>query len=269
MSKRPGGMPVLSSDRNPQKQEVEPLNNSSVSRTLSTNRSGLQDIWNAYMLKGTLYSPNDIPLCPTTAVSLPSRLISYDEAKTLHNKEMQRGNKDYHVDAFIHFYIDDQKFDGKRTSIWLYPEKSLEILRHFSGIIAPDFSTYADFPEPLKRWNFFRMNAFGYWVGSLGIAVISNCRWGTEETWSYCFDGNPRNDMVAVGTVASGIRLLRNRPLFENGLYEMVAVLHPHTIIVYGSANYACFDNLRAKGIRIIVYPGRTSEAFAGRKLHE
>ena len=30
----------------------------------------------------------------------------------------------------------------------------------YSGIIAPDFSTYSDFPKPLKLWNIYRMNAF-------------------------------------------------------------------------------------------------------------
>jgi len=245
------------------------LNNSSLSRTICTDRNGLQDVWNAFMLRGAKYSPNDIPLCPTTAAILPTRLISFDDAKTIHKKEMRCGNTDYHVDAFIHFFIDDQKFDGKRSSIWLYPEKALEIIRHFSGIIAPDFSTYADFPEPLKLWNFFRMNAFGYWTGSIGIPTISNSRWGTEETWRYCFDGNPKNSMIAIGTVASGIHLLKNRPLFETGLFKMVDVLHPHTIIVYGSANYSCFDKLREQGIRIVSFPSKTSEAFAGRKTHE
>lgn len=49
----------------------------------------------------------------------------------------------------------------------------------------------------------------------------------------------------------------------------MVEVLHPHTIIVYGSANYACFDKLREQGIHIVSYPSKTNEAFAGRKPHE
>jgi len=220
------------------------------------------------MLEGATFSQNDIPLCPTTADSLPSRLISYDEAKAVHRNEMRRGNTDYHVDAFIHFYIDDQKFDGKQSSIWLYPEKALSVIRHFSGLIAPDFSTYADFPEPLKIWNFYRMCSFGYWIGTLGIPVISNVRWGTEETWRYCFDGNPQNSMLSIGTVASGIRLLKNRPLFEAGLFRMVDLLKPHTLIIYGSADYKCFNILRWKGIRIVPYPSKTSEAFAGRK-HE
>lgn len=245
------------------------MNHPSNSPIMGKNRNGLQDMWNAFMVRGAKFSVNDIPLCPTTATSLPAKLISYDEAKSIHKKEMRRGNGDYHVDAFIHFYIDDQKFDGKRTSIWLYYDNALEIIRHFSGIITPDFSTYADFPEPIKLWNFYRMNAFGYWIGSQKIPVISNARWGTEETWRYCFDGNPSNSMLAIGTVASGIRLLKNRPLFENGLFKMVEKLQPHTIIVYGSDNYPCFDKLRNQEIRVVSYPSKTCEAFARRKQHE
>ncbi len=243
--------------------------NSLNSPIMGNSRNGLQDMWNAFMVKGAKFSANDIPICPTTATSLPTRLISFDEAKAIHKKELQHSNSDYHVDAFVHFYIDDQKFDGKRSSIWLYPEKALMVLHHFSGIIAPDFSTYADFPKPIKYWNFYRMNAFGYWIGSLGIPVISNARWGTEDTWHYCFDGNPHNSVLAVGTIASGIHRLKNRPLFENGLFKMVEKLRPHTIIIYGSANYHCFDELRNQGIHVVSYPSKTSEAFARRKQHE
>ena len=236
---------------------------------ISTKRSGLRDVWNAYMLHGAIFSQNDIPLCPTTASKPPSKLISFTEAKTIHRKEVRAGNIEYHFEAYIHFYEDDQKFDGKKSSIWSYPEKALNIIRHFSGIIAPDFSTYADFPEPLKRWNFFRMNAFGYWIGSLGIPVISNVRWGTKETWKYCFDGNPRHSMIAIGTVASGIHQLKNRQLFEKGCLQMVKILRPHTIITYGSANCACFDNLRNQGINMIAFPSKTNEAFHRRKQYE
>ncbi len=244
------------------------MNNTSVV-TNNSSRSGLQDIWNAFMVEGAKFSVNDIPMCPTTAKETPSKIISFDDAKAIHKKEMRRGNKDYHINSFVHFFIDDQKFDGKRSSIWQYPENALNIICHFAGMIAPDFSTYADFPEPLKKWNYYRMCAFGYWAGKNGIPVISNCRWGTEETWSYCFDGNPANSMLAIGSVASGIRHLENRPLFEDGLFEMVSRLHPHTIIVYGSANYSCFDQLREQGILIISFPSKSSLAFAERSAYE
>ena len=86
---------------------------------IGTSRKGLQDMWNAFMLRGAKFSPNDIPLCPTTATAPPSKLISFDEAKAIHRKELRKGTSNYHVDAYIHFYIDDQKFDGKRSSIRL------------------------------------------------------------------------------------------------------------------------------------------------------
>ena len=62
---------------------------------MGASRNGLRDMWNAFMVKGAKFSPNDIPLCPTTATSLPVRLISYDEAKCIHNRELQKGNTDY------------------------------------------------------------------------------------------------------------------------------------------------------------------------------
>lgn len=233
------------------------------------SRKGLIDVWNAFMLEGAIYSSNDIPLCPTTAKEIPEKLISYSEAKTIHKKRIKQGDNNYHINAFIHFYIDDQKFDGKRNSIWLYPKEALEIIKHFDGIIAPDFSTYADFPEPLKRWNYFRMNTFGYWVGKNGIQVVYNSRWGTEETWKYCFDGAPKHSMIAVGSVASGIKRLENRPLFEKGLYKMVETVHPHTILVYGSAKYPFFDKLRDKHVNIVEYISQTNEAYCKRRGHE
>ena len=113
------------------------------------------------------------------------------------------------------------------------------------------------------------MRLFGWWLGQNGLEVINNVRWGTEETWSYCFEGIPSNSIVAVGTVASGLRRLVNRSLFESGIREMIRVLNPHTIIVYGSAHYAIFEELESRGIQIIVFPSRTDKAFSGRRRNE
>ena len=234
-------------------------------------RPGCIDLWNAFMVEGAQFTlGTDMPICPCTAKDNPENLISYDDAKHLHKTKI-KSDPDYHVNAFVHFYIDDQKFDGPKSSIWSKPFASLEILRHFSGAITPDFSTNADFPDGIKRYNTYRMRAFGFWLGKEGIPIINNVRWGTEETWAYCFDGIPYNSTVAIGTVASGIHLLRNRPLFESGLFKLVELLHPHTIIVYGSANYECFRILTDMGIRILSFPSKTSLAFFSRggEAHE
>ena len=230
-------------------------------------RNGCKDMWNAFMVKGAVFSiPADIPICPCTAVAPPVQLISYDEAKTQYKKEMRDGNLTFTSNAFIHFYIDDQKFDGKQSSIWLYPEKALEIIKHFAGIITPDFSTNADFPDPIKRYNTYRMRAFGYWVSTHAVPVINNIRWGTMETWSYCFDGIPKNSIVSIGTVASGLRDATSRYHFEIGLNKLVEFIDPYCIVIYGSSNYPFIEKLKCQGIDIISFPSKTSEVFARRK---
>ncbi len=221
-------------------------------------RSGCKDIWNAFMCKDAIYSKRDIPYCPTKVTALPKRIITWEEAKTTYKKEYR---KDHHfkISAYVCFYIDDYRFDGIRTSIWFYPKNALRILKHFIGIITPDFSTYQDFPYPIKLYNTYRMRAFGYWIGKNGLEVINNCRWGTEESYQYCYDSIPENSIIAIGTVGGSPRKLLDRDRFEKGFFEMIDRLHPHTIIVYGSAKYSCFDIAKRMGISIIEYPSHTA----------
>lgn len=221
------------------------------------------------MVKGAEYTPgSDIPLCPTTAKTLPAMIITYNEAKAIYKRELRRGNKDFLHMAYVAFYEDDT-FDSK-NGIWFDSSYAYRILSHFAGIITPDFSTNQDFPIPLKEWNTYRMRAFGYWYGTLcNHKVINNVRWGTRETYRYCFDGIPKNSMVAVGTVGGSPRKLMDRERFESGLSRMVDTLSPHTIIVYGSASYPCFEHLKHQGIRIAAYPGRMALSFERSKRHE
>lgn len=229
-------------------------------------RKSIKDVWwRSYMVSGAEFSANDIPFCPTTATGMPVHIITYKEAGELYRKELRRHNKNFISPAYVCFYEDDGDFDSFK-GIWFRSSHAYKILSHFAGIITPDFSLYQDFPTPLKLWNVYRMRAFGYWFGTLcGHDVINNIRWGTPEKYSYCFDGIPENSVVAIGTVGGSPRKLADRERFEGGLKELVRRLHPHTIIVYGSANYPCFKELENQGIKILAYPGRTSRVFAGR----
>lgn len=233
-------------------------------------RSGCKDIWNAFMCNDADFGTNgiDIPYCPNTATSPPTKIITWTKAKEIYRKNIQRKNYDFKYDAFVCWYIDDYKFDGPR-GIWHDCNQTLKILKHFAGAITPDFSTYQDFPDPIKRYNTYRIRVYGIWLGKNGIPVINNVRWGSSETFQYCFEGIPENSIVAIGTVGGSPRKTKDRRRFELGLYEMVKVLKPHTIIVYGSANYPCFEKLKQEGITIIPYPSETSEIYEGRKNNE
>lgn len=214
-----------------------------------SKRKNIKDIWNAFMVEDANFSFSNygIPLCPTTIENdeIPNAIITYREAVNLFNKTI-KNDSDFKCEAFVCFYEDDQNFDGKRKGIWSFPKKTYETLKHFAGIITPDFSTYQDFPFALKLYNTYRMRAFGYWYGmKCGKKVINNVRWGTKETYRFCFDGIPKNSIVSVGTVGGSPFKLQDRKRFEDGLDEMVRLLKPNGIIVYGSANYPCFAKLR------------------------
>ena len=229
-----------------------------------TIRKSCKDIWNGFMVEGAKFSINDIPYCPTTMKYLPREIITWNEAVTIYRKHIANKDIFFHYDAYGCWYTDDYKFDGK-GDIWNRYDYVLKVLKHFTGAITPDFSTYQDFPDPIKRYNTYRMRAYGYWLAKNGIYVINNVRWGTWESYFYCFDGLPKNSILAIGTVGGSPKKLVDRERFELGLQEMVSRLEPQTIIVYGSANYPCFKQLEGIGINIISYPSHTAKAFAKR----
>lgn len=231
-------------------------------------RAGCKDIWNAFMTEGASFGKHDIPYCPTTATDIPKDQVTWEEARELFRKYLAKNEENFFLDVYINWYIDDYKFDSSR-GIWHDYNFALKVIKHFAGVITPDFSTYQDFPYPIKINATYRMRAFGYWLGQQGINVINNVRWGTEESYDYCFEGIPKNSIVSIGTVGGGPRKLIDRERFEVGLYKMIEILHPHTILVYGSANGECFNELRKLGIRIVSYQSRTARIYEGRKRYE
>lgn len=231
-------------------------------------RKGCKDIWNASMCKSAKFTKFDIPECPTIVTTPPMEMLTWVEAKHMH-KKLIRVDNNYYSDAYVCFYIDDYKFDGSRSSIWMFPQNALAILRHYRGIITPDFSLYQDFPYPLKIWNVYRMRAFGYWAGKNGLEVINNVRWGTEETYDYCFEGIPQDSIVSIGTVGGNPSKLKDRRRFEKGLEELIRRLNPHTILVYGSSNYPCFERMRDEGVTILTFNSATAAYFERRRRDE
>ena len=231
-------------------------------------RAECKDVWNAYMCKEAYYDDFNIPFCPTTAITPPNSIITWEKANNIYRKRMQARDKEFFVDAFVCWYIDDYKFDGEK-GIWKNAKYVLRVLSHFAGAITPDFSTYQDFPEPIKIYNTYRMRVLGYWFGKNNIPVINNVRWGTSETYRYCFAGIPKNSMIAIGTCGGSPYKLVDRERFEAGLKELIEVLRPHTIIVYGSANYSCFKKIAKQGIKVISYPSQMSQVFEKEKKNE
>jgi len=229
-------------------------------------RKGCKDIWNAFMVRDAIFD-KDIPYCPTTGET-PESIITWEEAIQIYNKELASKRVNFKRDDYITFNLDDYKFDWGKYDIWMYPSRALKIIRHFGGIITPDFSTYVDMPEPIKYYNTYRMRAFGFWCTKCGVKVINNVRWDYSNKYYYCFCGIPKNSIVLIGTVGSGLKTKENRPIFDEGFFEMIKELSPKIILIYGSANYPCILKAKELGIVIIQYKSRTNISFKGGNNH-
>lgn len=232
-------------------------------------RKGIKDIWwNAFFVKTCVkWALGDIPECPTELIEIPEDLLTWPEAVKLYNKLIKK-NKNFRHNAYVCFFCDDYLFDGPR-GIWNDYHKAIEILKHFAGMISPDFSTYKDFPTPLKVWNTYRMRAFGYWCTTQGINVINNVRW-SSDTMDICFKGIPKNSIVCLGVIASDIRKAINWPEYEYYLKLMVQELQPKIILVYGSARYKFFKELQNQGIVVKSYQtSRNRKKAAAGDCHE
>ena len=227
-------------------------------------RRGVSDIWNSELYIGSEWSALDNPIVYCTAREAPLNIISWREAKRQHQKMLEMDDE-YHVNGFIHCYIDDGKFDGDREGIWKRWKYFYEVSAHYVGIMGIDFSTNADFPEPVKRMQFHKMRAIEHDAIHRGISVIPNVRWGTRETWDYCFDALPSNSMLSIGVVGSGLKNIENRSMFDAGFRELVKRKRPSTLVVVGSAEYPVFDEAKSAGIAVVQFDGPTCSYFKAR----
>lgn len=181
-------------------------------------------------------------------------LLQFNYAKTCKNPDQ------YH----LCFYIDDYQFER----IWNEPQKGLELLKKFKGVIAPDFSLYRDFPMILNIYNCWRNKVLAAYYQANGLEVIPNVTWGDETTFDWCFDGLPQNSILAVSTNGC-VKDITARKLFLKGFEEMKRRLLPTKIIIVGSIpkdlqnepniiHYPGYSSLFGKEDKSITYKGET-----------
>ena len=140
----------------------------------------------------------------------------------------------------IHFFIDDYQF----MRLWTNPDAYLDKLGQFQAVCTPDFSTYTDFPKAIQIYNHYRKHWLGAYWQEHGIKVIPTISWSDEESFDWCFDGEPVGGMVAVSSVGTQ-GSARAAQFFEAGYNEMKRRLQPAQIVMYGTVpECAQSDNL-------------------------
>lgn len=123
--------------------------------------------------------------------------------------------------------------DGEFECLWRNPERYVERLKKFKGILTPDFSLYTDMPLAMQIWNVYRSRIMGVIFEEKGIKVIPTISWSDSRSFDFAFDGIPKHSVVSVSSVG----IWKNKSfydLFLQGLSVMLQELQPACIVFYG-----------------------------------
>lgn len=138
-------------------------------------------------------------------------------------------NKEKHLDKGIHFFLHDYQFER----VWRSLRHYTDILRRHPCVFAPDFSPYADFPKIIQIYNHYRKHYCAAYWQLHGLTVVPTITWSFPESYDFCFEGEPRDSIVAVSSV-SVMNSAEGRKLFLNGFDEMMKRLHPRRVLFNG-----------------------------------
>ena len=118
------------------------------------------------------------------------------------------------------------------------------MLYRFEAVLTPDFSLYLDMPAAMKIWNTYRNRALGaYWQTS-GLTVIPTVSWAEPASYTYCFDGLPKDATLAVST--NGCHRDTNATnTWRDGMTELLNRLTPSHLIIYGQPISHDYANTR------------------------
>ena len=191
------------------------------------------DVFKAWLVEGARFDGKyEFPSISDSGV-IPKKMLPFDKAAA---------NKDYA--QWVHFYIYDREFER----IWNSPNKYLEMLKRYEGVITPDFSLYRDMPLTMQIWNTYRGRAIGYWLKKNGVPIIPNFSWGDERTYEFCFDGIEKHSIVAVGTHGTAKRKL-DRYYLEQAVDKLLENIEPRHIVIYGTIYDKLADMISAANV--------------------
>lgn len=132
----------------------------------------------------------------------------------------------------VHFCLDDYQFE----TLWNHPNKYISNFRCCAAILSPDFSLYSDFPLAIQIYNHYRKHWLARFYQERGCIVIPTIAWSDEKSFLWCFDGEPKNSIVAVSSIGV-LKSDENKKMFMTGYEEMQKQLNPLKIICLTNIN--------------------------------
>ena len=187
---------------------------------------------------------------PIKEIVYPKYLVPFSERNKITNPK----------EVFVMFYEHDDKF----ADLIRDPDKYVDDLSRFAGVISPDNSLYRDIPLACQIANIYRNRLIGSYLQRQKILAIPNLRWGDERTYrkemfgeAVAFASAPKHSVVSVGCYGC-IRGEENKRHFATGFLAMLDELEPTVVIIYGKLPDDVIELLRAR-TKLIIYNNWTS----------
>lgn len=130
----------------------------------------------------------------------------------------------------LHCYLYDYKFEV----LWNKPSIVIPRLQNYKCVIAPDFSVFVDQPKAVNVWNIYRNRWVTSYMQSLSIHAVPSASWGNVDSFEFCFDGLPRNSIIAIGHTAIG-KDRSYKKLYRMGVEALIERKRPTKLLVYGA----------------------------------
>lgn len=140
----------------------------------------------------------------------------------------------------VHFFLDDYQI--QRT--WTRVDTYTKLLARFQAVLSPDFSLYADFHIALQIYNHYRKQWLSAYWQEHGVNVIPSVNWSTPESYEFCFDGIPKNTVVAICTTGTQ-KNQQSKEWFKMGYDEMLERLQPTEVLICGIVPEGLDGNIR------------------------
>lgn len=128
----------------------------------------------------------------------------------------------------LHMFLDDYQI----ARLWNNPQQYVALLSKAAAVCSPDFSLYTDVPEIVNLYNHYKKHWLAAWWQIMGLSVIPTVCWAGEDSFKYCFDGEPLNSVVAVSSVGTQKNA---KSAFMRGYDAMLERLSPSAILFHGN----------------------------------
>lgn len=135
----------------------------------------------------------------------------------------------------VQMYVEDYRLHR----LWATPDRYVPILRRAGVVLTPDFSLYTDVPLALNLYNHYRKHWLGAYWQRHGITVLPTIGWAGEDSFAWCFDGEPSHSVVSVSSVGTQ-RRADTRAAFLRGYDAMLERLQPQSVLFFGKVPDGC-----------------------------